>query len=271
MSSEHIFLGETIGTAILILLGGGVCAAVTLKSSKARNAGWLAITFGWGFAVLTGAYISGSLSGAHLNPAVTIGLAVDTGEWSKVPVYLAGQMLGAMIGAALVWAAYAGQFQAHLTDSEITGAVEGPHTAAAATDGTDAAAPGQRRASAPGPVLGIFSTGPEIRNVVQNLATEIIGTFVLVLFILTLGLTKGLSVSGTGTLMVALVVVGIGLSLGGPTGYAINPARDLGPRIVHALLPLPNKGGSDWGYAWIPVVGPIVGAVLAAGLHRIAF
>ncbi|MFF3564254.1 MIP/aquaporin family protein [Streptomyces sp. NPDC002574] len=269
MSSEHIFLGETIGTAILILLGGGVCAAVTLKSSKARNAGWLAITFGWGFAVLTGAYISGSLSGAHLNPAVTIGLAVDSGEWSKVPVYLAGQMLGAMIGAALVWAAYAGQFQAHLTDSEITGAIEGPH--AAATDGTDATAPGQRRASAPGPVLGIFSTGPEIRNVVQNLATEIIGTFVLVLFILTLGLTKGLSVSGTGTLMVALVVVGIGLSLGGPTGYAINPARDLGPRIVHALLPLPNKGGSDWSYAWIPVVGPIVGAVLAAGLHRIAF
>lgn len=267
MSSEHIFLGETIGTAILILLGGGVCAAVTLKSSKARNAGWLAITFGWGFAVLTGAYISGSLSGAHLNPAVTIGLAVDSGEWSKVPVYLAGQMLGAMIGAALVWAAYAGQFQAHLTDGEIVGAVEGPHgDATAATD-----ASGKRPASAPGPVLGIFSTGPEIRNVAQNLATEIIGTFVLVLFILTLGLTKGLAVSGTGTLMVALVVVGIGLSLGGPTGYAINPARDLGPRIVHALLPLPNKGGSDWSYAWIPVVGPIVGAVLAAGLHRIAF
>jgi glycerol uptake facilitator protein len=120
-------------------------------------------------------------------------------------------------------------------------------------------------------VLGIFSTGPEIRNTVQNLATEIIGTFVLVLFILTLGLTKGLAVSGTGTMMVALVVVGIGLSLGGPTGYAINPARDLGPRIVHALLPLPNKGGSDWRYAWIPVVGPIVGAALAAGLYKIAF
>ncbi|MFD3452212.1 MIP/aquaporin family protein [Streptomyces sp. NPDC058691] len=272
MSSEHIFLGETIGTAILILLGGGVCAAVTLKSSKARNAGWLAITFGWGFAVLTGAYISGSLSGAHLNPAVTIGLAVDTGEWSKVPVYLAGQMLGAMIGAALVWAAYAGQFQAHLTDGEITGAIEGPHAeAATASASATAAASAKQPSSAPGPVLGIFSTGPEIRNVAQNLATEIIGTFVLVLFILTLNLTKGLAVSGTGSLMVALVVVGIGLSLGGPTGYAINPARDLGPRIVHALLPLPNKGGSDWSYAWIPVVGPIVGAVLAAGLHRIAF
>ncbi|MFF7215325.1 MIP/aquaporin family protein [Streptomyces sp. NPDC008238] len=260
MSSDHIFIGETIGTAVLILLGGGVCAAVTLKGSKARNAGWVAITFGWGFAVLAGAYISGSLSGAHLNPAVTIGLAVDSGEWGKVPVYLAGQMLGAMIGAALVWITYYGQFQAHLTDAEITG---GP--------GAQATAAAEKQATGPGPVLGIFSTGPEIRNVAQNLATEIIGTFVLVLFILTLGLTKGLAVSGTGTLMVALVVVGIGLSLGGPTGYAINPARDLGPRIVHALLPLPNKGGSDWRYAWIPVVGPIVGSVLAAGLYKIAF
>ncbi|MGW3241287.1 MIP/aquaporin family protein [Streptomyces sp. NPDC001070] len=260
MSSDHIFIGETIGTAVLILLGGGVCAAVTLKSSKARNAGWVAITFGWGFAVLAGAYISGSLSGAHLNPAVTIGLAVESGEWSKVPVYLAGQMLGAMIGAALVWITYYGQFQAHLTDAEITG---GP--------GAQATAVAEKQATGPGPVLGVFSTGPEIRNVAQNLATEIIGTFVLVLFILTLGLTKGLAVSGTGTLMVALVVVGIGLSLGGPTGYAINPARDLGPRIVHALLPLPNKGGSDWRYAWIPVVGPIVGSVLAAGLYKIAF
>jgi glycerol uptake facilitator protein len=252
VSSDKIFIGETIGTAILILLGAGVCAAVTLKSSKARNAGWVAIAFGWGFAVLTGAYISGSLSGAHLNPAVTIGLAIDTGEWSKVPVYLAGQFLGAMIGAALVWVAYYGQFQAHMNDPEI----------AALAKNSDSPA---------GPVLGIFSTGPEIRNTVQNLATEIIGTFVLVLFILTLGLTKGLAVSGTGTMMVAFVVVGIGLSLGGPTGYAINPARDLGPRIVHALLPLPNKGGSDWRYAWIPVVGPIVGAALAAGLYKIAF
>jgi glycerol uptake facilitator protein len=252
VSSDHIFLGETIGTAVLILLGAGVCAAVTLKRSKAQGTGWLAIAFGWGFAVLAGAYISGSLSGAHLNPAVTIGLAIDSGEWSKVPVYLAGQLLGAMIGAALVWVAYYGQFEAHMNDPELAGSV-------AAGD-----APG-------GPVLGIFSTGPEVRNVWQNLATEIIGTFVLVLFILTLGLTKGLAVSGTGTLMVALVVVGIGLSLGGPTGYAINPARDLGPRIVHSLLPLPNKGGSDWGYAWIPVVGPIVGSVLAAGLYKLAF
>ncbi|WP_405733545.1 aquaporin family protein [Streptomyces sp. NBC_01537] len=261
MSSDNIFIGETIGTAILILLGGGVCAAVTLKSSKARNAGWLAITFGWGFAVLTAVYISSSLSGAHLNPAVTIGIAVKTGDWSDVPVYIAGQMVGAMIGAALVWVAYYGQFQAHMDDPELVAVAdpEGPVT------GKDAQpAPG-------GPVLGIFSTGPEVRVVWQNLATEIIGTFVLVLAVLTQGLTKGLGLSGTGALMTAFVVVGIGLSLGGPTGYAINPARDLGPRIVHALLPLRNKGGSDWGYAWIPVAGPIIGAVLAGGLYRIAF
>jgi glycerol uptake facilitator protein len=261
VSSDNIFIGETIGTAILILLGGGVCAAVTLKSSKARNAGWLAITFGWGFAVLTAVYISSSLSGAQLNPAVTIGIAVKTGDWSDVPVYIAGQMVGAMIGAALVWVAYYGQFQAHMNDPELVTVAdpEGPVT------GKDA------QPSPGGPVLGIFSTGPEIRVVWQNLATEIIGTFVLVLAVLTQGLTKGLGLSGTGALMTAFVVVGIGLSLGGPTGYAINPARDLGPRIVHALLPLRNKGGSDWGYAWIPVAGPIIGAVLAGGLYRIAF
>jgi glycerol uptake facilitator protein len=261
VSSDNIFIGETIGTAILILLGGGVCAAVTLKSSKARGAGWLAITFGWGFAVLTAVYISSSLSGAHLNPAVTIGIAVKTGDWSDVPVYIAGQLLGAMIGAALVWVAYYGQFQAHMNDPGLVTVAdpEGPVT------GKDA------QPSPGGPVLGIFSTGPEIRVVWQNLATEIIGTFVLVLAVLTQGLTKGLGLSGTGALMTAFVVVGIGLSLGGPTGYAINPARDLGPRIVHALLPLRNKGGSDWGYAWIPVAGPIIGAVLAGGLYRIAF
>jgi len=261
VSSDNIFIGETIGTAILILLGGGVCAAVTLKSSKARNAGWLVITFGWGFAVLTAVYISSSLSGAQLNPAVTIGIAVKTGDWSDVPVYIAGQMVGAMIGAALVWVAYYGQFQAHMNDPELVTVAdpEGPVT------GKDA------QPSPGGPVLGIFSTGPEIRVVWQNLATEIIGTFVLVLAVLTQGLTKGLGLSGTGALMTAFVVVGIGLSLGGPTGYAINPARDLGPRIVHALLPLRNKGGSDWGYAWIPVAGPIIGAVLAGGLYRIAF
>ncbi|MFF1509463.1 MIP/aquaporin family protein [Streptomyces sp. NPDC058326] len=251
MSSSDIFLGETIGTAVLILLGGGVCAAVTLKGSKARNAGWLAITFGWGFAVMTAVYMTASLSGAHLNPAVTVGIAIKDGTWGDVPVYIAGQMLGAMIGAALVWVAYYGQFQAHLTDPE-----------AAAKDPIEG----------PGPVLGIFSTGPEIRNTWQNLATEIIGTVVLVLAVLTQGLNdsgKGLGVIGA--LITAFVVVSIGLSLGGPTGYAINPARDLGPRIVHALLPLPNKGGSDWSYAWIPVVGPLIGGAVAAGIYTIAF
>ncbi|MEU6975844.1 MULTISPECIES: MIP/aquaporin family protein [unclassified Streptomyces] len=260
MSSSDIFIGETIGTAVLILLGGGVCAAVTLKSSKARGAGWLAITFGWGFAVMTAVYMTASLSGAHLNPAVTVGIAIKDGDWSNVPVYIAGQLLGAMIGAALVWVAYYGQFRAHLTDPEL---ISTPHEEGMVD---------QKAAPDAGPVLGIFSTGPEIRNTWQNLATEIIGTVVLVLAVLTQGLNdsgKGLGVIGA--LITAFVVVSIGLSLGGPTGYAINPARDLGPRIVHALLPLPNKGGSDWSYAWIPVAGPLIGGAIAAGIYNIAF
>jgi glycerol uptake facilitator protein len=260
VSSSDIFIGEITGTAVLILLGGGVVAAVVLKRSKAQGAGWVAITFGWGFAVLTGAYISVGLSGAHLNPAVTLGVAVSTGEWDEVPVYFAGQMLGAMLGAALVWLAYYGQFHAYLTDPDVVRMRSG-----------EAGLVDQQTEPAAGPVLGVFSTGPEIRNAAQNLVTEIIGTTVLVLAILALGLTKGLAVSGTGVLIVALVVVGIGLSLGGPTGYAINPARDLGPRIVHALLPLPNKGASDWGYAWVPVVGPLVGGALAGGIYDLAF
>ncbi|MER5294276.1 MIP/aquaporin family protein [Streptomyces pharetrae] len=261
MSSSDIFIGETIGTAILILLGAGVVAAVVLKASKARNAGWLAITFGWGFAVLTAVYISAPLSGAHLNPAVTLGIAIKDNDWSNVPTYVAGQLLGAMIGAALAWVAYYGQFHAHLTDREIVG---GP--------GTQSTKAVEAREAQAGPVLGVFSTGPEIRNVAMNLATEIIGTFVLVLAVLTQGLNDNGNGLGTlGALITALVVVGIGLSLGGPTGYAINPARDLGPRIVHALLPLPNKGGSDWGYAWIPVVGPLIGAAIAGGLYKLAF
>ncbi|MEU6015837.1 MIP/aquaporin family protein [Streptomyces sp. NPDC047515] len=262
MSSSDIFIGETIGTAVLILLGGGVCAAVTLKRSKAQNAGWLAITFGWGFAVLTGAYLAGGVSGAHLNPAVTIALAIEGGtKWSDVPLYLGSQLLGAMIGAVLVWLTYYGQFRAHLTDPEITGAQSG-----------EEAMVDQAAAPKAGPVLGVFSTGPEIRNAVQNLATEVIATVVLVLAILTQGLNNDGNGLGTlGAMVTALVVVGIGLSLGGPTGYAINPVRDLGPRIVHALLPLPNKGGSDWGYAWIPVVGPLIGGAIAGGLYNVAF
>ncbi|MFH9662029.1 MIP/aquaporin family protein [Streptomyces sp. NPDC017248] len=263
MSSSDIFIGETIGTAILILLGGGVCAAVTLKASKARNAGWLAIAFGWGFAVMTAAYISGPLSGAHLNPALTIALAIKDGAWSNVPTYLAGQLLGAMIGATLVWVVYYGQFQAHLTDKEIVGGPGAQATSAKAVEAQEQGA---------GPVLGIFSTGPEIRNVAQNLATEIVGTVVLILAVLTQGLNdQGNGLGVLGGLITALVVVSIGLSLGGPTGYAINPARDLGPRIVHALLPLPNKGGSDWSYAWVPVVGPLVGGAIAAGIYNVAF
>jgi glycerol uptake facilitator protein len=236
---------------------------VTLKASKARNAGWLAIAFGWGFAVMTAAYISAPLSGAHLNPAVTLGIALKDGEWGNVPTYLAGQILGAMVGAALVWVAYYGQFQAHLTDREIVGGPGAQDTAAKAVEAQEQGA---------GPVLGIFSTGPEIRHAVQNLATEIIGTFVLLLAILTQGLNdQGNGLGTLGALITAFVVVSIGLSLGGPTGYAINPARDLGPRIVHALLPLPNKGGSDWGYAWIPIAGPLIGAAIAAGVYNVAF
>jgi glycerol uptake facilitator protein len=265
VSSSDIFIGETIGTAILILLGGGVCAAVTLKASKARNAGWLAITFGWGFAVLTAVYTSAPLSGAHLNPAVTLALALkkDGIDWSDVPIYWGGQLLGAMIGAALVWVAYYGQFHAHLTDKEIVGGPGAQATAAKAVEAQEKGA---------GPVLGIFSTGPEVRVAWQNVATEVIGTLVLVLAVLTQGLNgDGKGLGTLGALITALVVVSIGLSLGGPTGYAINPARDLGPRIVHALLPLPNKGGSDWSYAWVPIVGPLIGGAIAAGIYNVAF
>ncbi|MBO1331807.1 MIP/aquaporin family protein [Streptomyces sp. VRA16 Mangrove soil] len=262
MSSHDIFLGETIGTAVLILLGGGVCAAVTFKRSKAFNAGWVAIAFGWGFAVLTGAYMVGGVSGAHLNPAVTIGLAIEGGtKWSDVPLYLASQLLGAMIGAVLVWIVYYGQFQAHLTDQAVL--------EAHANNGEEGMVD-PKAAPKAGPVLGIFSTGPEIRNAVQNLVTEIIATVVLVLAILTQGLNdNGNGLGVLGALITSFVVVSIGLSLGGPTGYAINPVRDLGPRIVHSLLPLPNKGGSDWSYAWIPVAGPLIGGALAGLIYKL--
>jgi glycerol uptake facilitator protein len=249
LSNGDIFVGETIGTAILILFGAGVCAAVTLRYSKARASGWVVIAFGWGFGVLAGAYTAAPLSGGHLNPAVTLGIAVDTGAWGKVWVYLLGQMLGAMIGAVLAYLVYLAQFQANVRQ---TGTTEGT-------------------AEEPTPTLGIFSTIPEIRNPVANLITEIIATIALVLPILAFGLTKGLGESGTLVLIVSLLVVGIGLSLGGPTGYAINPARDLGPRIVHTFLPIPNKGTSDWDYAWIPVVGPLIGGVLAGLLYNVAF
>ncbi|MFC9909531.1 MIP/aquaporin family protein [Streptomyces sp. NPDC127197] len=249
MSNGDIFVGEIIGTAILILFGAGVCAAVTLRYSKARASGWIVIAFGWGFGVLAGAYTAAPLSGGHLNPAVTLGIAVDTGEWGKVWVYLLGQIIGAMLGAVLAYLVYLAQFQANVRTS-------------GTTEGT---------ADEPTPTLGIFSTIPEIRNPLANLITEIIATIALVLPILAFGLTEGLGESGTTVLIVSLLVVGIGLSLGGPTGYAINPARDLGPRIVHTFLPIPNKGTSDWGYAWIPVAGPLVGGVLAGLIYNAAF
>ncbi|MFE2099786.1 MULTISPECIES: MIP/aquaporin family protein [unclassified Streptomyces] len=249
MSNGDIFIGEVIGTAILILFGAGVCAAVTLRHSKARASGWVVIAFGWGFGVLAGAYTAAPLSGGQLNPAVTIGIAVDTGKWGKVWIYLLGQIVGAMLGAVLAYLVYLAQFQANVHRE---GTAEG---------------------SADGPVatLGIFSTIPEIRNPVANLITEIIATMALVLPILAFGLTKGLGESGVTVLIVSLLVVGIGLSLGGPTGYAINPARDLGPRIMHTFLPIPNKGTSDWGYAWIPVVGPLIGGALAGLVYNVAF
>ncbi|MFE0206340.1 MIP/aquaporin family protein [Streptomyces sp. NPDC058985] len=251
MSNGDIFVGEIIGTAILILFGAGVCAAVTLRYSKARASGWVVIAFGWGFGVLAGAYTAAPLSGGHLNPAVTLGIAVDTGEWGKVWVYLLGQLVGAMLGAVLCYLTYFAQFQANVRQDR-TGTTEGD-------------------ADEPVPTLGIFSTIPEIRNPVANLVTEIIATVGLVLPILAFGLTEGLGESGTLVLIVALLVVGIGLSLGGPTGYAINPTRDLGPRIVHTFLPIPNKGTSDWGYAWVPVAGPLIGGVLAGFIYNLAF
>ncbi|MFE7117212.1 MIP/aquaporin family protein [Streptomyces sp. NPDC057654] len=240
-SNGDIFIGEIIGTAVLILFGAGVCAAVTLTHSKAKAAGWVVIAFGWGFGVLAGAYTAGPLSGGHLNPAVTLGIAIDTGHWDKVPVYVAGQMIGAVLGAVLCWLAYYAQFAANADQGSAQ------------------------------PTLGIFSTVPEVRNPVANLLTEVIATMGLVLPVLAFGLTKGLGQSGTQTLMVAFVVVGIGLSLGGPTGYAINPARDLGPRIAHAVLPIPNKGTSDWGYSWIPVAGPLIGAALSGLIFNAAY
>jgi glycerol uptake facilitator protein len=222
--------GETIGTALLILLGDGVVAAVLLNKSKAQNSGWIVITFGWGFGVMAGAYAVGQYTGAHLNPAVTFGLWVNGNiDGGDVPKYLIGEFLGAMAGATLVVASYWDHF---------------------------------RETEDPGLKLAVFSTGPAIRNYPMNVITEIIGTFVLVFGILAIVGNKNVGISGLATLLVAFLVVGIGLSLGGPTGYAINPARDLGPRIVHAILPVPGKGPSDWSYAWVPVVGPLMGGVL---------
>ncbi len=240
------FVAEVFGTALLILLGDGVVAGVLLAKSKAQNAGWIVITMGWGLGVFVGVVVAGPLSGAHLNPAVTLGLAVmeamkqgSTGvTWAAVPPYLAGEMIGAMIGASLVALHYWDHFKA--TEDQ-------------------------------GLKLAVFSTAPAIRNLPLNVISEIIGTFVLVFVIFTFGQAHSLAPATMGALPVALLIVVIGLSLGGTTGYAINPARDLGPRIVHAILPIPGKGGSDWGYSWVPVVGPLIGGALAAIVYYAAF
>lgn len=230
----NVFLAELLGTALLILLGNGVVAGVVLRGTKNENSGWIVITIGWALAVTFAVYAVGHLSGAHLNPAVTLSLAA-TGqfEWAKVGTYLAGQMLGAMLGAALVYLHYL------------------PHWA---------------RTEDQGAKFAVFCTAPAIRHTPGNFISEFLGTFVLMFGLSALGANR--FAEGINPLVVGALVLAIGHSLGGTTGYAINPARDLGPRIMHALLPIPGKGGSDWGYAWIPVIAPILGGICGAVAYR---
>ncbi|HEX3165277.1 MAG TPA: MIP/aquaporin family protein [Chitinophagaceae bacterium] len=232
------FLGEFTGTMLLIIMGDGVVANVVLNKTKGNNSGWIVITFGWAMAVFLGVYVSTSLGGSgHLNPAVTIAMAAFNPGFDPLllPIYIAAQFAGAITGAIIVWLAYKQHFDE--------------------TDDKDGK-------------LAVFCTAPAIRNPLFNLLTEMIGTFVLVLG--ALAMSKPASTLGTlDALPVALLILGIGLSLGGPTGYAINPARDLGPRIAHFILPIKNKRDSDWGYSWIPVVGPIIGGLLAAYLFKL--
>ena len=235
MSNMAMYLSEIFGTMLLIVFGGGVVANVVLKKSKGESSGWIVITAGWGFGVAIAAYTVGWIGGAHLNPALTIALAViGDFSWKLVPGYILSQLLGAFLGAIVVYLTYKQHF-----------------------DETDDA----------GAKLAVFSTGPAIRSYGWNLVTEIVGTAALVIGIL--GITNSNNNIGSiGTFLVGILVWGIGLSLGGPTGYAINPARDLGPRIAHALLPIKGKKGSDWSYAWVPVVGPIIGGTLGGLLYK---
>jgi len=235
------FMAEMIGTMLLILLGDGVVANVLLNDTKGNNGGIIAVTTAWGLAVYVGVVVAGPYSGAHLNPAVTIGLAIaGKFAWALVPGYIIAQMLGAFMGAFLVWLMYYDHFQ---------------------------------RTNAPDSILAVFCTGPAIRNYTSNVVSEIIGAFVLVFTVFYISgaqITPSktpIGLGSVGALPVALLVWVIGLSLGGTTGYAINPARDLGPRIIHFLVPIKNKGTSDWAYAWIPVIGPVAGAALAAVLY----
>ncbi|MFG6148037.1 MIP/aquaporin family protein [Halobacillus sp. B23F22_1] len=230
------FMGELIGTMILIILGGGVIAGANLKHTKA-DGNWVLITIAWGLAVAMGVYAVGDVTGAHINPAVTLGLAtVGDFEWAKVPMYIAAQMTGAFVGAVIVFFHYL------------------PHWA-----GTED----------PMAKLSIFSTDPAIDSPVSNLVSEIVGTFILVMGILFIGANE--FTDGLNPLIVGLLIVAIGMSLGSTTGYAINPARDLGPRIAHAILPIPGKGDSNWGYSWIPVLGPVIGGVYGGLFYQAVF
>lgn len=231
------FLAELIGTALLIFLGDGVVAGVVLRGTKNENAGWIVITIGWALAVMFAIFAVGQLSGAHINPAVTIGLAaVGAFDWALVPEYVAGQMCGAMIGATLVYLHYL------------------PHWSRTEDQATK---------------LAVFCNAPAIRHTTGNLISEFLGTFILLFGLMAIGANR--FAEGLNPIVVGALILAIGLSLGGTTGYAINPARDFGPRIAHALLPIPGKGGSDWGYSWIPVVGPIAGGAAGAWVYQMLF
>ncbi|MGL1930454.1 MAG: aquaporin family protein [Desulfotalea sp.] len=230
-----LFFSELVGTMVLTLFGCGVVANVLLEKSKGQNGGWIVIAMGWGMAVTFAIYVAGPISGAHINPAVTIGLAsIGAFPWDLVPIYIAGQMVGAFVGAALCWLTY----YPHWAETKDTGAK-----------------------------LAIFATGPAIPNTPANFLCEFLGTGFLVFILLALGANE--FTQGLNPLIVGFFILAIGLSLGGPTGYAINPARDLGPRIAHALLPIAGKGSSDWRYAWVPVVAPICGGVAGAYLWQL--
>jgi glycerol uptake facilitator protein len=227
----NVFFAEFFGTAMIIIFGGGVCSNVLLNKTKGNNSGWIVISFGWAVGVFTGILVAAPISGAHLNPAVTLALIL-AGQYplSILPLYFSAQLLGAMFGAFLVWIAYKKHFDA-------------------TTDGDSK--------------LGVFCTAPNIRSYWYNIATEVIGTFVLVFAVLYMSKPE-VGLGSLSALPVAIVVLGLGLSLGGPTGYAINPARDLGPRIMHFILPMPHKRDSDWSYSWVPILGPLAGGAIAA-------